>query len=83
MVDGVITLVDDSGEHELTPGMCAGFKAGAPNGHHLVNKSSRPAAYVEIGTRSPDERAHYPEADMQAVKKDGKWTLTRKDGSAY
>jgi len=83
VVDGEIVLIDDSGEHRLTPGMCAGFKAGVPNGHHLVNKSSRPATYVEIGTRSPEERSHYPEADMQAVKKGGKWTLTRKDGSAY
>ena len=83
VVDGEIVLIDDAGEHRLTSGMCAGFKAGVSNGHLLINKSSRPAAYVEIGTRSPEERSHYPEADMQAVKKDGKWTLTRKDGSAY
>ena len=83
VVDGEIVLIDDAGEHVLTPGMCAGFKAGAPNGHHLVNKSARPATYVEIGTRSPEERSHYPEADMQGVKMDGKWTLTHKDGTAF
>jgi uncharacterized cupin superfamily protein len=83
VVDGEIVLIDDAGEHILTPGMCAGFKAGVSNGHHLVNKSARPATYVEIGTRSPEERSHYPEADMQGVKKGGKWTITRKDGSAY
>ena len=83
VVDGEIALIDDAGEHMLTPGMCAGFKAGVPNGHHLVNRSASAATYVEIGTRSPEERSHYPEADMQGVKKDGKWTLTRKDGTAY
>ena len=83
VLDGEITLVDDAGEHLLTPGMCAGFKAGVANGHHLVNNSSRSATYLEIGTRSPDERAHYPEADMSGMKRDGKWTLTRKDGSAF
>ncbi len=83
VVDGEIVLIDDAGEHVLTPGMCAGFKAGAPNGHHLVNKSARLATYVEIGTRSPEERSHYPEADMRGVKKDGKWTVSRKDGTDY
>jgi uncharacterized cupin superfamily protein len=83
VVEGEITLIDDSGEHRLTPGMCAGFKAGVANGHHLVNKSGRPASYLEIGTRSNDERAHYSEADMAASKVDGQWKLTRKDGSAY
>jgi uncharacterized cupin superfamily protein len=83
VVDGEIVLIDDAGEHVLTPGMCAGFKAGVPNGHHLVNKSARPATYVEIGTRSNDENGHYPEADMAFKKRDGKATITRKDGSAY
>jgi uncharacterized cupin superfamily protein len=83
VVDGEIVLIDDAGEHVLTPGMCAGFKAGVSNAHHLVNKSAGPASYVEIGTRSPEERSHYSEADMQGVKKDGKWTITRKDGTAY
>ena len=28
VIEGEITLVDDQGEHLLTPGMCAGFRAG-------------------------------------------------------
>jgi uncharacterized cupin superfamily protein len=83
VVEGEITLVDDAGEHLLTPGMCAGFKAGVPNGHNLINKSTMPAAYIEIGTRSANERSHYPEADMQGEKVDGKWRILHKDGSAY
>ena len=83
VVDGEITLVDDAGEHVLKPGMCAGFKAGSPNGHHLVNRSSVPATYVEIGTRSADEKSHYPDVDMKAAKVDGKWVLTKKDGSGF
>ena len=42
VVEGEITLIDDAGEHLLKPGMCAGFKAGVANGHHLVNKTRRP-----------------------------------------
>lgn len=81
VIDGGITLVDDAGEHLLTSGMCAGFKAGVPNGHCLVNRSKFPATYLEIGTRSPDECATYPDVDMKAVKTNGKFSFTKKDGS--
>ena len=67
----------------LTPGMCAGFKAGVPNGHKLINRSAAPAIYLEIGTRAEGDRAHYADADMLAVKENGKYRLTHKDGTPY
>jgi uncharacterized cupin superfamily protein len=83
VVDGEIILVDNDGEHLLKPGMCAGFKAGAANGHCLVNRSMGPSSYIEIGTRSLDENPTYPDHDIKAVKVNGKWSFTRKDGSPY
>jgi uncharacterized cupin superfamily protein len=83
VTEGELTLVDDAGEHVLGAGMCAGFKAGVANGHCLVNKSSRPATYVEIGTRSPEEVAHYPDVDMKGIKSAGKFAMTKKDGSGF
>jgi uncharacterized cupin superfamily protein len=83
VLSGEITLIDDAGEHLLAPGMCAGFKAGVANGHHLVNKSDAAATYLEIGSRITGEKAHYPEADMLAEKTDAGWKVTRKDGSAF
>jgi uncharacterized cupin superfamily protein len=83
VIEGELVLVDDLGEHVLAKGMCAGFKAGVANGHCLINRSNEPATYVEVGTRSPDEVAHYPDIDMKAVKSAGKFTMTRKDGSAF
>jgi uncharacterized cupin superfamily protein len=82
VLTGAITLRTDEGEQLLTPGMCAGFKAGVPNGHCLVNTSGEPATYLEVGTRSATESAHYPDIDLKGVKRDGKFTFTRKDGSA-
>jgi uncharacterized cupin superfamily protein len=78
---GIVTLVDDTGEHELTAGDCAGFKAGEPNGHHIVNRSSSPAILFEIGTRSPNEVAHYSDVDLVLNKIDGQGHFTRRDGS--
>jgi uncharacterized cupin superfamily protein len=83
VLEGHVILIDDQGEHLLESGMCAGFQAGVPNGHKLVNRSSHPATLLEVGTRSEGDRAHYPEADMAAVKENGKFRLTRKDGTAY
>ncbi len=83
VLDGEIVLADDSGEHRLSAGMCAGFKADVANGHCLINKSKAPATYLEIGSRFSDERSHYPDMDLQGVKSGGKWSFTRKDGSGF
>jgi uncharacterized cupin superfamily protein len=83
VVSGEITLIDDLGEHVLTPGMCAGFKAGVANGHCLVNKSAASASYIEIGTRASEESAEYPDVDLKAEKRAGKWSYMKKDGTPY
>ena len=83
VLEGELVLIDDGGEHVLSAGMCAGFKAGVANGHKLVNRSAHPAMVLEIGTRIEGDRAHYPEADMIAMKIDGKFRITRKDGTPY
>jgi uncharacterized cupin superfamily protein len=83
VLEGELVLIDDGGEHVLSAGMCAGFKAGVANGHKLVNRSAQPAMVLEVGTRIEGDRAHYPEADMIAMKIDGKFRITRKDGTPY
>lgn len=65
------------------PGMCAGFKAGNGNGHCLKNKTERRAVYLEVGSRTEGERAHYSDIDMMAVSVDGKYPAVKKDGSAF
>ena len=81
VLSGEITLVDDTGEHLLGPGMCAGFKAGNGNGHCLKNLTDKPVQYLEVGTRSPDEVAWYSDIDMKVTGHNQKGVYTRKDGS--
>jgi uncharacterized cupin superfamily protein len=83
VVDGEITLVDNDGEHLLSKGMCVGFKAGTSNAHKLVNKSAKPASYLEVGLRSPEERVTYPDVDLKGVKSGGKFSFSKKDGTLY
>lgn len=83
VLDGEVVLVEDEGETVLGPGDAATFKAGVANGHHLVNRSGRDALFLEIGTRNPNERAHYSDIDMKVADKDGVSHFTHKDGTPY
>jgi len=83
VLEGEVTLIDEQGEHLLSPGMCMGFKAGVANAHKLVNRSPAPVTLLEVGTRSEGDRVHYPDVDMAAVKVDGKFRITRKDGTPF
>ena len=51
VVSGHVVLHDENGCHELSPGDYAGFPGGAPNGHHLINRSPTPAVLMIVGTR--------------------------------
>ena len=84
ILEGHPTLVTDAGETFLRPGMCAGFKAGTGDGHHMVNRTESDVSYLEIGDRSTGDTVDYPDDDMKfVVGADGKRQIVRKDGSAY
>src|ERR1700733_8206057 len=79
VVDGELTLITDAGEEILRAGDCAAFKRGDPDGHHLVNKSGRPASVLEIGNSDPQDCCTYPDIDMIA----GVAGYTHRDGTPY
>ena len=64
VLEGEVTLVTDQKETVLTRGMIAGFRAGDPNAHHLVNRSNAVARVLEVGTRTDRETARYPDIGM-------------------
>ena len=83
ILSGEVVLVTDEGERVLKPGMAAAFPAGVANGHHLINRSGAPVTYIEIGTRSPDDVATYPDVDMHLIKTNFVMTLVHKNGEPY
>lgn len=83
LLEGHATLVTDEGETPLAPGMCAGFKAGTGNGHHLVNRSGSDVVYLEVGDRLPGDGATYPDDDIQATVVGGTWQFAHKNGRPY
>jgi uncharacterized cupin superfamily protein len=83
VLEGEITLVTDAGRQKLGPGMAAGFPAGKVDGHQLVNETATPVLYLEIGDRTPDDSADYPDVDLAVRMVEGKWVFTHKDGSPF
>jgi uncharacterized cupin superfamily protein len=83
VLQGHPTLHTDEGRTRLSPGMCAGFKAGSGNGHCLINETADEVVYLEVGDRTPGDEGTYPDDDLKAMLSDGKWKYTHKDGSPY
>jgi len=81
VVEGELTLVTNSGEEILRSGDCAAFKSGEPDGHHLVNRSDRPAKVLEIGNSDPRDRCVYSDIDMVAGP--GAAGYSHRDGTPY
>ena len=63
---GSPTLVCGTEEERLSPGDCAGFKAGEEIGHCLRNDTDEDVLVLEIGARDPDEKVYYPGLDLMA-----------------
>jgi uncharacterized cupin superfamily protein len=83
VLDGHPTLHTDEGRTRLSPGMCAGFKAGTGNGHHFINETDQDVVLLEVGDRIPGDAGSYPDDDLVARMIDGTWQFTHKDGSPY
>ena len=83
VLSGEVTLVTDVGEELLGPGDCVGFKAGEPDGHHLINRSDEPVTYLEIGSRrTGQDRVVYPDDDLEVrPDENGRRRFVRKDGT--
>ena len=82
VLEGDVSLITDAGEEILRPGDCAGFRAGDPDGHHLVNRGTAEAVVLEVGSSDFEhDRCVYPDADM--IAEPGEDHYRRRDGTAY
>lgn len=81
ILQGEVVLISDGGEQILRAGDTAGFPAGIADGHHLVNKGSEEAVYIEIGSRVTGDVVDYPDIDLVYLKEAG--IFTNKRGEYY
>lgn len=83
ILQGNPILVTEAAETQLQPGMCAGFKAGTGEAHHIVNRSDEDVVYLEVGDRTAGDVVTYPDDDLHALLIEGKWRFQHKDGTDY
>jgi len=83
ILQGNPILHTDEGRTRLSPGMCAGFKAGMGNGHCFINDTSEDVLILIVGDRTPGDEGSYPDDDLKAALVDGGWAFTHKDGTPY
>ena len=83
VLEGELVLRTDTGEQLLRAGCCAGFPAGSGDGHQLVNRSNRPAVYLEVGSRDDADEVFYPDADLLYNPPGQPGKYTRRDGTPY
>ena len=82
VLEGELVLHTNAGEEPLTVGMVAGFRAGDGNGHHLYNRSDKPAMYLVVSNRHPGDHASYSDEDLAVHKgPDGKHVFTKRNGA--
>jgi uncharacterized cupin superfamily protein len=83
ILQGECVLIESDGEVSLKAGDCAGFKANVDNGHCIVNRTDREVLLLEVGTRAPSERSHYPDDDLKFERDDGVVRVLHKSGEPY
>jgi uncharacterized cupin superfamily protein len=83
VVAGELVLCENGGETVLRPGDAAGFKAGSPDGHCLINRAGADAIYLEVGTRSARERVEYPDVDLRLERDESGIRYLHKSGEPY
>lgn len=81
VLEGEVILVEGSGETVMHAGDCAAFPKGTGHGHHLINRSSAVAVYLEVGSRNPHDLTTYSDIDMMLASADGRFV--HKDGTPY
>lgn len=85
VLEGEVVLRTTGGEQVLKAGSCAGFPAGLDDGHQLINRSDRPAVYLEVSNRDAEDSVYYSDADVDMVANppNARGKLTRRDGTPY
>jgi len=81
VLSGELVLVSDAGEQVLRAGDCAAFPHNVADGHHLINRSTGMAVYLEVGSRSNEDTCTYPDIDLHLEC--GADRFSHKDGTPY
>jgi uncharacterized cupin superfamily protein len=80
--------MEDGGETVLHAGDAVAWKAGARDGHHLINRSDAVARILVVGSKNATDWGEYPDIDLrfacaEAPVERVPGAYSRKDGTKY
>ncbi len=82
MLSGQGVVVEDDGEHPVSPGDIACWPAGVANAHHVVNRSDAPLTYLIVGDRcGTTDTVRYPDSGRTLYHQPPRWQLVADDGT--
>ena len=83
VLEGEVVLCEEHGETVLKPGDAAGWKANSGIGHCLINRGTRDAVYIEVGTRTVNDTVVYSDIDMRLERDKNGARYLHKTGEPY
>lgn len=83
VLEGEVVLCEEHGETVLKPGDAAGWKANSGVGHCLINRGTRDAVYIEVGTRTVNDTVVYSDIDMRLERDKNGVRYLHKTGESY
>lgn len=81
ILDGQVTLRDDQGMTDLSPGDAVCWRHGDRNAHHLTNRGDVPCRYLIVGSRVAGDVCHYPDDGSRLVNGAARWQVLAADGT--
>lgn len=82
-LQGVVTLLTDDAEELISFGECAGFVAGHPSAHCVINKTQQPVTLLEVASLAGENVTTYPDHDLLQVPSVAGRQFVHRDGSSY
>ncbi|MGO4851295.1 cupin domain-containing protein [Phaeovulum sp. W22_SRMD_FR3] len=80
VTEGMVTISDDDGLHDLGPGDAAVWRAGVANAHQVRNRSAAPCGYIIAGTRIARDICTYPASGHRQINAETTWEVLDADG---
>lgn len=81
LLSGQATVIDNFGEHTLSPGDAVCWPHGEPNAHRVQNRSAEPCRYLILGSRVENDICHYPDLGRRLINTPTTWAVINDDGT--
>ncbi len=81
LLSGHATILDNFGEHLLSPGDAVCWPHGEENAHRVENRSTEACRYLILGSRVEADICHYPDLGRRLINSPITWSLVTDDGA--